>query len=169
VDAPSPFTSSEAAFLRALLEEGVEFLVVGAAAAALQGAPAVTQDIDLWFEDLSDPRLARALRRVGAAYVAPTLQNPPLVVGGGADLFDIVVHMHGLGPFRSEARRAARVRLGDLEIPVLPLARILLSKKAAGRPKDLAMLPALEDALRVLEARRRKGRGRSPRGKKTPG
>ncbi len=164
--APPPFTDREADFLRTLLEEGVEFLVVGAAAAALQGAPAVTQDIDLWFANLSDPRLLRALRRAGAAYVAPTLQNPPLLVGGGAELFDVVVHMHGLGSFRQEARRALRLRVGDLELPVLPLARIIASKKAAGRAKDLAMLPALEDALRALEARRRARTGRSARGRK---
>jgi hypothetical protein len=45
---------------------------------------------------------------------------------------------------------------------VLPLARIIASKKAAGRAKDLAMLPALEDALRALEARRRSRPGHPP-------
>ena len=61
------FTSREEAFLEALVEEGVPFLLVCLVAAALQGAPAVTQDIDLWFSDLSDPRFRRALDRVGAA------------------------------------------------------------------------------------------------------
>ena len=51
--APQPFTDRELALLGALVEEGVEFLVVGLAAAALQGVPAVTQDVDLWFADLS--------------------------------------------------------------------------------------------------------------------
>jgi len=155
VAAPSPFTDREAAFLGILVEEGVDFLVVGAAAAAIQGASAVTQDIDLWFRDLSDPKLHAALRRTGTAYVAPSLHNPPLLVGGGADLFDIVVHMHGLGSFRQEARRALRIRLGQVDVPVLPLARIIASKKAAGRSKDLAALPALEGALEVLESRKR--------------
>lgn len=162
--APSPFTDREAAFLAILVEEGVDFLVVGAAAAAIQGAAAVTQDIDLWFRDLSDPRLRTALRRAGTAYVPPSLHNPPLLVGGGADLFDIVVHMDGLASFREEARRAVRVRLGDVDVPVLPLARIIASKKATGRGKDLALLPALESALRVLEARKRAApRKRAPK------
>ena len=129
------FTDKEAHFLETLVEEGVEFLVVGLAAAALQGAPAVTQDIDLWFRNPSDPALQSA--------------------GGHAGLFDIVVHMHGLGSFAQEARRARRIPLGRVEVRVLPLARIIASKKATDRPEDRAILPVLEDALRVLQSRKR--------------
>jgi hypothetical protein len=35
---------------------------------------------------------------------------------------------------------------------VLGLERIIVSKKAAGRPKDLAAIPALEEALAVVRA-----------------
>jgi hypothetical protein len=154
VAAPSPFTDKEIAFLRALLDEGVEFLVVGLAAAALQGAPAVTQDVDLWFADLDDPRLKKALARTRAAYVPPTDSTPPLLAGGGTDLFDIVMHMHGLKSFREEFRRAVTIPVGNVLVPVLPLDRIIASKRRAGRPKDKAILPVLEDALRVLRLRK---------------
>lgn len=157
---PPPLTDKEERFLAALVEEGVDFLVVGLAAAALQGAPAVTQDIDLWFRDLSDPALHRALRKVGAVYIPPSMQNPPLLAGGDAGLFDIVTTMHGLGSFAQEARGALRVPIGEVEVPVLPLARIIASKKATNRPKDRAILPALEDALRVLQSRKRPTRRR---------
>lgn len=150
---PSIFTAKEERFLEALVDEHVPFLLVGLAAAALQGAPAVTQDIDLWFGSLRDPRLRRALKRVGAAYVEPSMHNPPLFAGGGADLFDIVTHMDGLAAFEVEAKGAIRVKLGRIDVPVLPLERIIASKRASGRPKDKAVLPALEDALRVLRAR----------------
>lgn len=156
MDAPAPFTDREERFLEALVEEGVEFLVVGLAAAALQGAPAVTQDIDLWFHDLQDPRLDKALRRVGATYIPPAPDHPPLLAGGGAALFDVVTHVHGLRGFAAEARGAVRIPLGSVDLPVLPLARIIASKRAAGRPKDRAILPVLEDALRVIRSRRRR-------------
>ena len=163
MDGPAPFTDKEALFLRALVEEGVDFLVVGLAAAALQGAPAVTQDIDLWFRDLSDPRLAQALRRVGAIYIPPRPDQPPLLAGGGTELFDVVTHMHGLRSFGVEARGALRVPLAGVDVPVLPLSRIIASKRAVGRPKDRAILPVLEDTLRVIESRRGKRRGRRRR------
>jgi hypothetical protein len=159
-------TDREARFLRALVEERVDFLVVGLAAAVLQGAPAVTQDIDLWFRDLTDPGLPRALRRVGAIYIPPSARNPPLIAGGDAGLFDIVVHMHGLRSFAQEARGAVRVTVGGVEVRVLPLDRIIASKRATDRPKDRAILPALEDALSVLQSRKRptpKARSRAPR------
>jgi hypothetical protein len=159
VDGPAPFTDRESLFLQTLVEEGVEFLVVGLAAAALQGAPAVTQDIDLWFRDLADPRLHKALRRAGATYIPPADDHPPLLAGGGAELFDVVVHMHGLRGFALEARRALRIPLGRVEVPVLPLDRIIASKRAANRAKDRAILPVLEDALRVTESRRGRPRG----------
>jgi hypothetical protein len=74
---------SELRLLRALLRRKVNFLVVGLSAAALQGAPVVTQDVDLWFEGLSNPCIREALRDVGAVYVPPSLQNPPMFAGGG--------------------------------------------------------------------------------------
>lgn len=146
---PQLFTARETSFLEALVREDVRFLVVGLAAAALQCTPAVTQDVDLWFADLADPRLHTVLRSHGAAYIAPTPTTPPLFAGAGTELFDIVVHMHGLGAFAVEWQRAVLVRIGEVDVRVLPLDRIIASKRATGRPKDLAILPALEDALRV--------------------
>lgn len=81
---------SELRFLRALLQRKVPFMLVGLSAAALQGAPVVTQDVDLWFEDLTDPRIREALLEIGAAYVAPSQLNPPMFVGKGVELFDII-------------------------------------------------------------------------------
>jgi hypothetical protein len=66
--------------------------------------------------------------------------------------------MHGLGSFAQEARRAVRIRVGTVEVRVLPLARIIASKRATDRPEDRAILPAVEDALRVLQSRKRPAR-----------
>jgi len=54
------FTNKEIAFLRELKRQKVEFMLVGA---ALQGAPVVTQDVDLWFKDVKDPGILTALRK----------------------------------------------------------------------------------------------------------
>lgn len=153
-------TESERRFLRALLRRKVRFIVVGLSAAALQGAPVVTQDVDLWFEDLHDPRLTKALREVGAAYVPPSILNPPMFAGAGTELFDIVLRMDGLKKFGDELRHCIEVRLGAYRLKVLSLERILTSKKAANRSKDQLAIPVLEDSLRAASSSKRGPRKR---------
>lgn len=140
-------SESECRFLYALLRQKVRFIVVGLSAAALQGAPVVTQDVDLWFEDLHNPRLTKALREVGAACVPPSILNPPMFAGAGTELFDIVLRMDGLGTFRDELRHCVEVRLGKFKLKVLALERILASKRAANRSKDKLTIPVLEDSI----------------------
>ena len=144
---PSPLTERELRFLRALSEHGVPFLIVGLSAAALQGAPVVTQDIDLWFERIDDPKLATALRQVGGAYVPPTALTPPMFAGEGLELFDIVLRMDGLAGFTTEWATAMDMAMGDVTVRVLPLSRVLVSKRAASHPKDRLVVPVLEDVL----------------------
>ncbi len=148
--APLPFSESELRLLRSLLKHKVRFMVVGLSAATLQGAPVVTQDVDLWFENLGEQRMIRALREVGAAYVQPSAINPPMLAGAGAELFDVVLRMDGLGTFAEEYSRCVNIPLGRYKLKVLSLERILVSKMAANRAKDRLSIPALRDALAVV-------------------
>lgn len=151
----SIFGDRELEFLRELVRQKVEFMIVGLSAAALQGAPVVTQDIDLWFRELPDPGLERALRKVHGAYVPPTASTPPMLAGKGIELFDIVLNMDGLGEFDEEKKRAIRMPLGRIKVPVLGLDRIVASKTAAGREKDAIVLKVLTDALKAIQERSR--------------
>ena len=45
---------AERDFLRVLNELGVRYMIVGVTAASMQGARVATEDIDLWFEEVSD-------------------------------------------------------------------------------------------------------------------
>jgi hypothetical protein len=148
------------------LRRKVRFMVVRLSAAALQGAPVVTQDVDLWFEDLSDPRIREALREVDASYVAPSVLNPPMFAGGGVELFDIVLTMHGLGEFSEEWPNCVSVSLGRYELKVLRVDRILASKRAANRAKDRLVIPVLEDSLAASPLAARRGREKASSAKK---
>lgn len=64
------FSDQEAEFLRELVRQNVDFMIVGLSAAALQGAPVVTQDVDLWFNNLEDPGIRKALHKVHGSYSA---------------------------------------------------------------------------------------------------
>jgi predicted nucleotidyltransferase len=152
VDAPGLIRDRELAFLRELNKRGVRYLVVGLSAAALQGAPTATVDVDLWIEDLNGVAFRAALLEVGGGYVAPTATTPPLLAGENVALFDLVVHMSGMRSFAEEFAGARRVEVAGVEVPVLPLERIIDSKRAARRPKDLAVLSALEATLRARES-----------------
>jgi len=144
------FTNKEIGFLRELKRQKVEFMLVGAAAAALQGAPVVTQDIDLWFEDMKDPGILTALRKSGGIMVPSFGQNPPTFAGDAVKLFDIVLTMHGLKSYEEEKKNSFEVALGTLRVNVLDLDRIIKSKETVGRPKDLLVLPVLRDTLKTL-------------------
>jgi hypothetical protein len=127
-------------------------MVVGLSAATLQGAPVVTQDVDLWFENLGEAKISAALREVGAAYVPPSAINPPMLAGQGAELFDIVIRMDGLGTFAEEVKNCVEIPLGRQKLKVLSLERILASKIAANRAKDKLTIPVLRDALAATQA-----------------
>lgn len=154
--APLPFSESEIRLLGALLKHKVRFMVVGLSAATLQGAPVVTQDVDLWFEKLGDDKMSVALREAGAAYVPPSIINPPMLAGAGSELFDIVIRLDGLGTFEEEYKNCIGIRLGRYKLKVLALDRILASKIAANRPKDILTIPVLRDALAATQSLKRR-------------
>ncbi len=150
---PLIFGDKEIEFLKELLRQKVEFMIVGLSAAALQGAPVVTQDIDLWFRTLPDPGLEKALKKFDGSYIPPIADNPPMLAGNGVELFDIVVHMHGLGEFDDEIEHTVKIPLGRMKVLVLNLERIIASKKSAGRTKDKIVLKVLVDALMTIKER----------------
>ena len=149
----STLTTAERRLLAELDARGVRYLIVGMSAALLQGARGSTEDIDLWFEDATDPRIAAAVRAAGGIWISGSFgMGPPRI--GGEELsarFDVVLHMSGLDAFDLEYTSRRYEEVDGVRLPVLPLARILHSKKCAARPKDLAAAPALEVALALLE------------------
>jgi predicted nucleotidyltransferase len=144
-------TKAELAFLRALDEAGVRYMVIGMAAALIQGADAATEDIDLWLEHADASVLRRIATELGAFYTDRT--QPPMLGQGGLDRIDLVTLRHGLGSFEEEMENTRIYRVADVDVPVLSLERIIASKRAAGRPKDQANLLQLENALRALRLR----------------
>ncbi len=126
-------------------------MVVGLTAAALQGANTTTVDIDLWFERISDPHIAEAAALAGGSLISGFGLMPAALSGPLGDRFDIVLNMSGLGAFDTEYTNAKAVTVEGIPLRVLRLDRILASKRAADRPKDRAILPALEEALAALD------------------
>jgi len=111
-------------------------------AAILQGVPATTLDTDIWVDvpERQSMRLINLSLRLGATMVRQTVVS--LTDGS---LVNFCYRLSGTASFRTEYPRANVERWNGIEIKVLPLERIIRSKEAAGRDKDLAMLPLLRD------------------------
>ena len=159
---------------RALRRSGLEAVLIGNAAAALQGAPVTTIDFDFLFR--RTPRnlgklkvLARAL---GATVLRPYYPASDLYrIARDEDGLQVafMTTIHGIRSFEGVRDRATVVEIDGVPIRVASLADIVRSKKAARRPRDLAVLDVLEKALEE-EARegatRPKGKTRRPRPRK---
>jgi hypothetical protein len=140
-------TPAERTLLRALRALDVPFLLVGMGAALVEGAQGTTQDLDLWFGQLDAGKLSEAARRAGGFYTAGIGLQQPTLGGDGLDRVDLVLTAQGLGPFDEEYRQAREYDLDGVPVHVLPLERVIASKRAANRAKDAAQIPLLEAAL----------------------
>jgi len=113
-------------------------------AAILQGVPATTLDTDLWI-DLPPRQYMRILnlcRRLGATVRANTVVD---LIDGST--INFLYRVDGLRGFSYEFKRAKRLRWLGATVAVLPLSRIYRSKKAVGRPKDVAHLPLIAQTM----------------------
>lgn len=139
-------TPAERAVFMALHERGVRFLVVGLSAAVLEGAPLATQDIDVWLERIDD-RVAEAAASANAFWISGFGVQPPGFGGQGLDRLDVVLTAHGLADFDTEYAGASVREIEGVLLHILPLERVIASKRSTNRPKDRAALPALEATL----------------------
>ena len=148
-------TPAERALFAALVQRDVRFILVGMGAAVLEGAPFATQDIDLWFEDWKSEEVKSAAVDAGGFLINGFGMQPPAFGGEGLDRLDIVLTAHGLEPFEIEYVGALEREVDGVKLRVLPLDRVIASKRATRRAKDLAQLPALEATQLVRSGSRK--------------
>jgi len=151
--------------LRTLVGHGVEFYVIGAVAAWLQGNPSVTLDLDVMpRRDIDNAdRLAAALNELSAR---PRDNEKPIALEGSdflgweaqrfdtdAGPLDVVPHAAGIGAFEDVA--TIELALDDISIRAITIDEVIASKETLGRPKDTAALPALYATREALRERRK--------------
>jgi predicted nucleotidyltransferase len=151
------------AMLRALRE--VDFILVGGVAAAVQGAPVVTQDVDILYriEPSNLARLEAALwaldavardhprgLRFGISHLQTKGHELTLTRAGPLDVLGSINEEQLL--FEDLLPHSDLMDFDGLEIRVLRLAKLVELKRILGRPKDLAVMPLLEATLREREA-----------------
>jgi hypothetical protein len=154
--------------LRVLHEAGVEFVLIGGAAMGLQGSAHLTKDMDFCYER-SRPNLERLAEALKPYH--PTLRGAPAdlpfrfdaeTISRGLNFtlrsalgdIDFLGEVSGLGAFVSVKAASNLMNVGGTECHVLSLAGLIRSKSAAGRPRDLYVLPELK-ALEELKKKTR--------------
>lgn len=129
----------------------LEAVLIGNAAAALQGAPVTTIDFDLLFRRTpANLRKLKALARTLDATIMrpyyPASDMYRMTRDDGLQI-DLMATIHGIRSFEGMRDRATSIEIDGVAILVASLADIIRSKKAARRPRDLAVLEVLEKSL----------------------
>ena len=167
---PDEPSLNAAAIVEVLVRHGVHFVVIGAFAAIAQQAPIpATRDIDLTPEPTVENRnrLSAALKELHAQIRTDAVEGGLPFDHSGKSLgqaefwnlicpygeFDISFHPIGLEDGYTElVARSHRVVVDGIEVPIADLSDVIRSKEAAGRPKDLRVLPILYRHRATLEA-----------------
>jgi hypothetical protein len=145
------------ATLKTLSERGVNFVVIGGYAATPHGSTYLTRHLDICYERTPEnmERLVSAVRPYhprlrGAPEGLPFLFDVQTLSNGmtftlASDLgdIDLLGHLSGLGEFPAVALDAISMPLFGGEYRVASLDALIRSKRAAGRNKDLNVLPEL--------------------------
>ena len=156
---PVPDTPLDAErILRALAENGVDYVLIGGLAVQTHGHVRTTNDADLI--PAPDPanleRLAATLRSLDARVLNPGQEDAEIdakmlpkatiwqfVTRDGG--IDVMHEVPGDRSYSDLSRRALHVCLGDIDVPVVDLDALIQMKLARGRPVDLADVAALTD------------------------
>jgi predicted nucleotidyltransferase len=149
-------------FIRLLHRHRVRYLLVGGEAVIHHGYARLTGDVDFFFEQTEDncERLYAALEEFWDGHVpavadASELLDPDVILqyGRPPNRIDLVGQIAGVS-FKSAWRRRVRdsLRVGrtNVPLPIIGLDDLILSKRAAGRPKDL------DDVAHLVALRKRR-------------
>ena len=151
-DRPS-FNQDFIDFLRALLDESVDFLVVGAHAMAAHGVVRSTGHLDVLVRPNPEnaERVVRALPTFGAPLASHGVNVNDFAttgtvyqVGLPPSRIDVLTEISGVN-YDDAVHNCQRITVADLEFRVPSRHTLLVNKRATGRSRDM-------DDVRLLEA-----------------
>ena len=148
MDAAPILNRVASAFAKARLEA----VMIGNAAAALQGAPVTTMDIDFMVRETrrNVEKLKEVAEALDAAFIdadSPVTSLRKIEREDEGLYLDFLTTVDGVKSFESLRSRASKVDFDGSPLWVAALEDIIASKRATHRSKDLAALELLEKTL----------------------
>jgi predicted nucleotidyltransferase len=142
---------------RAIEAQHLEAVLIGNAAAAMHGAPVTTIDLDFFIRraPANKKKLAGIAKALGATLYQPFYPASRVIRMMNDDetlQVDFMDEVSGVRSFEGVRRRASAVMVGNTAVRVAALADIIKSKRAANRPRDVAVLEILEKTLEAITA-----------------
>jgi hypothetical protein len=128
--------------LSLLLENNVEFLLVGAYALAVYGFPRATGDIDIFVKP--EPKNAKSVLKTLYEFGIPLdgvtasdFETPGTIlqIGVAPRRIDIITEIDGLS-FEEASDGKKIIEIEELKIPVISKLNLIRNKRATGRDKD---------------------------------
>jgi hypothetical protein len=150
--------------LTSLTNEKVDFVIVGGLAISAHSTGYITTDLDFCYlrtkENLKNivaalapfkPRFRNYPENLPFIWDERTLQNGTnfTLVTEIGDI-DLLGEVAGIGDYEAVREESVVEMLYDCEVRILTLEGLIKAKRAAGRPKDLLVLPELEALKEVL-------------------
>lgn len=149
--------------IQLLARSGVEFVIVGGVAVSLHGSSYVTFDLDLCYARTRlnlhhiiatlapyQPRLRDLPEGLPFVWDEQTLQHGTnFTLATDLGDIDLLGEITGIGAYQEVRAVSIMLPLYGVACQVLTLDALITAKRAAGRPKDLLVLPELE-ALREV-------------------
>lgn len=150
--------------LEALTENKVDFVIVGGIAITAYGSAYITKDLDCCYlrtpENLKriaqalaqfNPRLRGFPKDLPFIWDERTLQNGTnFTLETDIGDIDLLGEVAGVGDYKSVEKESVEMELCDVFVKVISLDDLINAKRAAGRTKDLLVLPELEAIREAL-------------------
>jgi len=148
-----PKTADLDALIQALLAAGIDFIVVGGAAAVLHGAPVTTQDLDIVHRRTPENvrRFIQLLGELDATFRGRDLRPTEEMLAGNGQLnlstrlgpLDPLCQLHDGRGYEDLLPHTQVLTDGAVQIRALDLDTLIGVKASTGRARDKLVLPIL--------------------------
>lgn len=150
--------------IKSLTAAEVDFVIIGGLAVSFHSSGYVTKDLDfcyqrtpenlrkivLAFESFS-PRLRGFPDELPFAWDERTLQNGTnFTLKTKIGEIDMLGEVAGIGDYDAVEKNSIPAKIYDCDVKILTLDGLIKAKRAAGRTKDLLVLPELEALQELL-------------------